>query len=50
MSKAKYLIDTNIFLRFQAGEEYDRECFPTHYDNFLKLLDDGTAISIDKVK
>ena len=50
MSKAKYLIDTNIFLRFQAGEEYDRDCFPTHYENFLKLLDDGTAISIDKVK
>ena len=50
MNNAKYLIDTNVFVRFQSGEEYDKQCFPTHYNNFLRLLDDGTAISIDKVK
>ncbi|RAP54603.1 MAG: hypothetical protein BZ137_01330 [Methanosphaera sp. rholeuAM130] len=50
MNNAKYLLDTNIFVRFQKGEEYDKDCFPTHYNNFLKLLDDGIAISIDKVK
>lgn len=46
----KYLIDTNVFLRFDSGQLYDKECFPTQYSNFLKLLDDGVAISIDKVK
>ncbi|RAP47704.1 MAG: hypothetical protein BZ135_01620 [Methanosphaera sp. rholeuAM6] len=50
MSNAKYLIDTNIFVRFQSGQQYDKNCFPIHYENFLKLLDDGIAISIDKVK
>lgn len=50
MSDAKYLIDTNIFVRFQSGQQYDKTCFPIHYENFLKLLDDGIAISIDKVK
>jgi predicted DNA-binding protein (UPF0278 family) len=50
MSDAKYLIDTSIFVRFQNGEEYDKDCFPTHYNNFLKLLDKGIAISIDKVR
>ena len=50
MNNAKYLIDTNIFVRFQQGQEYDKDCFPTQYNNFLKLLDDKKAISIDKVK
>lgn len=50
MKDVKYLIDTNVFLGFHEGAEYDKDCFPTHYKNFLKLLDDGTAISIDKVK
>ena len=50
MSTPKYLIDTNIFVRFQSGQQYDKECFPTHFNNFLKLLDDGVAVSIDKVK
>ena len=47
---AKYLIDTNVFIRFQSGQQYDKSCFPTHYSNFLKLLDEGIAVSIDKVK
>lgn len=50
MNSPKYLIDTNIFLRFQSGQQYDKSCFPTHFDNFVKLLEEGTAISIDKVK
>ena len=50
MSKTKYLLDTNIFVRFQSGQQYDRNCFPIHFNNFLKLLDEGIAISIDKVK
>lgn len=50
MNSPKYLIDTNIFVRFQSGQQYDKNCFPTHYNNFVKLLEDGTAISIDKVK
>lgn len=50
MSSVKYLIDTNIFVRFQNGQQYDKDCFPIHFNNFLKLLDDGVAISIDKVK
>ena len=49
MNTVKYLIDTNIFVRFQNGQQYDKECFPTHFNNFLELLDDGIAISIDKV-
>lgn len=50
MNDTKYLIDTNIFVRFQSGQQYDQSCFPVQYNNFLKLLEDGTAISIDKVK
>jgi len=47
---AKYLIDTNIFVRFQSGQQYDKDCFPVHYKNFLRLLDEGLAISLDKVR
>lgn len=50
MNNAKYLIDTNIFVRFQSGQQYDQSCFPVQFNNFLKLLEDGCAISIDKVK
>ncbi|MBR0472486.1 MAG: DUF4411 family protein [Methanosphaera sp.] len=50
MNNPKYLIDTNIFLRFQSGQQYDKDCFPTQYQNFIKLLKEGTAVSIDKVK
>jgi len=50
MNNPKYLIDTNVFLRFQSGQQYDKDCFPIHYSNFLKLLDEKIAISIDKVK
>lgn len=50
MNYAKYLIDTNIFVRFQSGQQYDQLCFPIHFNNFLKLLENGSAISIDKVK
>ncbi len=50
MNNPKYLIDTNIFVRFQQGQQYDRSCFPVHFSNFVKLLEDGSAISIDKVK
>jgi hypothetical protein len=46
----KYLIDTNVFVRFQIGQQYDQTCFPVQFNNFLKLLDDEIAISIDKVK
>ena len=47
---ARYLIDTTVFMKFQHGHEYDKSCFPTHFKNFLKLLDNGIAVSIDKVK
>lgn len=50
MNNPKYLIDTSIFVRFQSGQQYDKKCFPTHYNNFIKLIENGTAISIDKVK
>lgn len=50
MSNPKYLIDTNIFVRFQSGQQYDKSCFPTHFENFIKLIENGEAISIDKVK
>ena len=50
MNNTKYLIDTNIFVRFQSGQQYDQSCFPVHFENFIKLLEDGNAISIDKVK
>ncbi len=50
MSNTKYLIDTNIFVRFQSGQQYDQACFPVQFNNFLKLLKNGSAISIDKVK
>ncbi len=46
---AKYLIDSNVFLRFHEGQQYDKNCFPEQYSNFLKLLEDEVAISIDKV-
>lgn len=50
MSSAKYLIDSSVFIRFAIGQEYDKTCFPIQYEKFLKLLDEGIAISIDKVK
>lgn len=50
MNNTKYLIDTNIFVRFQSGQQYDKSCFPIHFNNFLKLLENSSAISIDKVK
>lgn len=50
MTNTKYLIDTNVFVRFQEGQQYDQSCFPVHYKNFLGLLDDEIAVSIDKVK
>lgn len=46
----KYLIDSSIFVKFENGQQYDKSCFPTQFNNFIKLLEDGTAISIDKVK
>ena len=50
MNTPLYIIDTNVFIRFQKGQQYDKDCFPVHYKNFLKLLDEGKAISIDKVQ
>mgnify|MGYP003293183225 CR=1 FL=1 len=48
MNNTKYLIDTNIFVRFQSGQQYDQSCFPVHFENFIKLLEDGKAISIEE--
>lgn len=50
MSNSKYLIDTSVFVRFQKGQQYDKSCFPTHFKNFIRLIEEGTIISIDKVK
>lgn len=37
MNKPVYLIDTNVFIRFESGDIYDKECFPEVFDLFLKL-------------
>lgn len=50
MNKTKYIIDASVFMRFESGDVYDKACFPKHYDNFIKLLNKGVAISLDKVK
>lgn len=50
MNKPVYLIDTNVFIRFESGDIYDKECFPEVFDLFLKLIEEGKIISLDKVK
>ena len=50
MDNAKYIVDTNVFIRRSPQEEYEEEAFPIHWKNFDKLVKEGVIISIDKVK
>lgn len=50
MSKPLYLVDTNVFIRLEPGDLYDKDCFPNPYNLFINLIEEGKIISLDKVK
>lgn len=49
MTSPKYLVDTNVILSRMSHRGYDELVFPVHWENFDKLVDEGTIISTTKV-
>jgi len=50
LDNAKYIVDTNVYIRRSPQEEYEEEAFPIHWKNFDRLFKEGVIVSIDKVK
>ena len=49
MYSPKYLVDTNVILSRMSHGIYDELAFPVHWENFDKLVNEGTIISTIKV-
>ncbi|MBQ2651942.1 MAG: DUF4411 family protein [Methanobrevibacter sp.] len=50
MTSPKYLVDTNVILARTNHRQYDELVFPIYWENFDKLVEKGTIISLISIK